>query len=208
MPSQGGEKWRERYYELSAGAKEPPQIMPDQLGPLPKGGKDPFERCNLWLLCTALASGVDKVRFVCLWNGGGGDGPGRNRAHLHRGRAEDGARHLDRHADVLKVRDEACLAFAAPRHPRRPGRRRDRRTRGSAAAHDAAMINASQFGERWLGPAGWRSCSTAPRKCWRCGRTGRSRHRRRGLHPEEPRTALEVRPSTTASTARTRSRAA
>ena len=36
----------------------------------------PFERCNLWLLYTALGWGVDKVRFVCLWNGGGGDGPG------------------------------------------------------------------------------------------------------------------------------------
>ena len=49
--------------------------MPDELGPLPKG-VDPFERCNLWLLYTALACGVDKVRFICLWNGGGGDGPG------------------------------------------------------------------------------------------------------------------------------------
>ena len=25
---------------------------------------------------TTLAWGMDKVRFVCLWNGGGGDGPG------------------------------------------------------------------------------------------------------------------------------------
>ncbi len=35
---------------------------------------DPFERCNLWLLYTALAWGVDQVRFICLWNGSGGDG--------------------------------------------------------------------------------------------------------------------------------------
>ena len=54
--------------------------MPDELGPLPAGA-DPFERCNLWLLYTTLAWGVDKVRFICLWDGGGGDGPGGTR-HL------------------------------------------------------------------------------------------------------------------------------
>ena len=49
--------------------------MPDELGPLPSG-VDPYERCNLWLLYTTLAWGVARARFVCLWNGGGGDGPG------------------------------------------------------------------------------------------------------------------------------------
>lgn len=49
--------------------------MSDELGPLPKG-VDPYERCNLWLLYTALACGIDKVHFICLWNGGGGDGLG------------------------------------------------------------------------------------------------------------------------------------
>ena len=42
----------------------------------------PFERCNLWLLYTALACGVDKVRFICLWDGSGGDGPGGT-AHMY-----------------------------------------------------------------------------------------------------------------------------
>ncbi len=46
------------------------------------GAGYPYERCNLWLLYTALACGVDKVRFVCLWNGGGGDGPGGT-AHMY-----------------------------------------------------------------------------------------------------------------------------
>ena len=55
--------------------------MPDELGPLPKN-VDPFERCNLWLLYSALACGIDKVRFVALWNGGGGDGPGGT-AHMY-----------------------------------------------------------------------------------------------------------------------------
>jgi hypothetical protein len=75
LPSVGGPKWSERFYVMKAKVQTPPRIMPGELGPLPKG-LDPFARCNLWLLNTALASGVSKVRFICLWNGGGGDGPG------------------------------------------------------------------------------------------------------------------------------------
>ena len=81
LPSQGGNQWRDRFYAMEAKLQDPPRIMPVELGPLPKG-VDPFERCNLWLLYTALACGVDKVRFVCLWNGGGGDGPGGT-AHMY-----------------------------------------------------------------------------------------------------------------------------
>jgi len=57
---------------------------PVELGEPPKNSGEgyPYERCNLWLLYTALAGGVDKVRFVCLWNGGGGDGPGGT-AHMY-----------------------------------------------------------------------------------------------------------------------------
>lgn len=81
-----GEKWRDRYYALTCEAKAATRIMPDELGPLPRDTEreeaNPFERCNLWLLYTALAWGVDKVRFVCLWNGEGGDGPGGT-AHMY-----------------------------------------------------------------------------------------------------------------------------
>jgi hypothetical protein len=86
IPSVNGEKWRERYYALKSGLIDAPRTMPRELGPLPRsvGGEEanPFERCNLWLLSTALAWGVDKVRFICLWNGGGGDGPGGT-AHMY-----------------------------------------------------------------------------------------------------------------------------
>lgn len=75
LPSAGGAKWRDRYYTLKAGMKNALRVMPDELGSLLKD-MDPFERCNLLLLHTALAYGVDKVRFICLWDGGGGDGPG------------------------------------------------------------------------------------------------------------------------------------
>jgi tetratricopeptide (TPR) repeat protein len=75
MPSADSDKWRDRFYAVKAKLKDPIRIMPNELGPMPKGSS-PFERCNLWLLYTALASDIDKVRFVTLWNGGGGDGPG------------------------------------------------------------------------------------------------------------------------------------
>ncbi|MGH8582842.1 MAG: tetratricopeptide repeat-containing protein [Gammaproteobacteria bacterium] len=67
--------WRTRYLAVKARLEKerPPRSMPDELGP---SGRDPFERCNLWLLYTALAHGPEKVRLVCLWDGGGGDGPG------------------------------------------------------------------------------------------------------------------------------------
>lgn len=81
LPSTEGESWRERYFAVAAQLQDPKREMPEELGPLPKD-TDPYERCNLWLLHTALAFGVDKVRFVCLWNGGGGDGRGGT-AHMY-----------------------------------------------------------------------------------------------------------------------------
>jgi hypothetical protein len=51
-----------------------------------------FERCNAWMLERALAFGADKVRFLSVWNGAGGDGPGgtdhMRRAVKERGGAE------------------------------------------------------------------------------------------------------------------------
>lgn len=82
LRSAQGEDWRRRYLALKAALLVPLRVMPDELGPLPKGA-DAFERCNLWLLYTALACGIDKVQFMCLWNGGGGDGPGGT-AHMYR----------------------------------------------------------------------------------------------------------------------------
>jgi len=81
VPAMHGEQWRDRYFALKTQLADLPRIMPDELGPLPKG-VNAYERCNLWLLYTALAYGIDKVRFLCLWNGGGGDGPGGT-AHMY-----------------------------------------------------------------------------------------------------------------------------
>lgn len=73
-----GEAWRSRYLDARARLAGPIRAAPEELGETRLNHSDvnPYERCNLWLLYTALTYGVDKVRFVCLWNGSGGDGPG------------------------------------------------------------------------------------------------------------------------------------
>jgi len=70
-----GEAWRARYLAAKSKLSIAIRSAPSQLGDPPKG-VDPYERCNLWLLYTALYYGVSKTQFICLWNGGGGDGPG------------------------------------------------------------------------------------------------------------------------------------
>ena len=65
--------WRARF--LAAKARGALHVAPSELGPLP-AGEDPYERDNRWMLDAALRFGADKVDFVCLWNGEGGDGPG------------------------------------------------------------------------------------------------------------------------------------
>ncbi len=70
-----GEAWVDRYYALKDNPLATIQLQTEELGPLPKGF-NPYERNNLWQLYTALAQGPDKVRFLALWNGGGGGGPG------------------------------------------------------------------------------------------------------------------------------------
>jgi hypothetical protein len=65
--------WRDRY--LAARSKATLHVMPDELGPLP-AGENPYERNNLWMLESAARFGGEKLAFICLWNGQGGDGPG------------------------------------------------------------------------------------------------------------------------------------
>ena len=77
-----GARWRARYDSIRHTLDDPPRVLPDELGPLPEADANPFERCNRWLLATALSWGIDKVSFICLWNGEGGDGPGGT-AHMH-----------------------------------------------------------------------------------------------------------------------------
>lgn len=73
-----GGDWRQRFFGVKAHPRTRIRLAPDVLGPLPRG-VDPYERTNLWLLESALAFGAEKVEFICLWDGGGGDGPGGTR---------------------------------------------------------------------------------------------------------------------------------
>jgi hypothetical protein len=50
-------------------------VLTREIGPHPEG-VSPFERCNLWELYTALAFGPERVRFITVWDGQQGDGPG------------------------------------------------------------------------------------------------------------------------------------
>ncbi len=76
-----GENWRDRYYTVKNNPLAKLLVMPDELGKTPEK-VNPYERNNLWQLCTALAWGPEKVHFICLWNRKGGDGPGGTK-HMH-----------------------------------------------------------------------------------------------------------------------------
>jgi hypothetical protein len=73
-----GGNWHERY--LAVKAKATLHVAPDELGPLP-ANENAYERNNQWMLAQAARFGGERLAFISLWNGQGGDGPG-------------GARHL------------------------------------------------------------------------------------------------------------------
>jgi hypothetical protein len=68
-----GGDWHDRY--VAAKSKATLHVMPDELGPLP-AGENPYERNNQWMLEQAARFGGEKIAFISLWNGLGGDGPG------------------------------------------------------------------------------------------------------------------------------------
>ena len=70
-----GDLWRDRFYEVKNHPKTHLFVMPEEIGVSPPK-VDPYSRNNLWQLYTALSWGPEKVRFICLWNGKAGDGPG------------------------------------------------------------------------------------------------------------------------------------
>ena len=73
--------WQPRYLTAKAKLASKIRSAPRELGPLPSGS-NPYERCNLWLFETALSYGIRRVQFICLWDGGGGDGKGGT-AHMY-----------------------------------------------------------------------------------------------------------------------------
>jgi hypothetical protein len=78
LPVDAGAAWHARYLSVVARLDQPPSEAPRVLGAL-AAGEDAFVRGNLWLLASALAFGAERLRCICLWDGGGGDGPGGTR---------------------------------------------------------------------------------------------------------------------------------
>ncbi|WP_418320235.1 hypothetical protein [Piscinibacter sakaiensis] len=75
LSSSDGQDWLQRWQQVRQRLAEPPRCLGDELGPTPPA-VDRYERCNRWLLDSALAFGADRLRFLCLWDGKPGDGPG------------------------------------------------------------------------------------------------------------------------------------
>jgi hypothetical protein len=75
---QDGAAWHARYRAVVARLAHAPSEAPRVLGAL-ADGEDPFVRGNLWLLESARATGAARLCCICLWDGGGGDGPGGTR---------------------------------------------------------------------------------------------------------------------------------
>jgi hypothetical protein len=76
-----GGNWRDRFDNVKKNPNTLLLVMPEELGATPEN-VNPYERNNLWQLYTALSMGAEKVRFICLWDGKGGDGPGGTK-HMH-----------------------------------------------------------------------------------------------------------------------------
>jgi hypothetical protein len=73
-----GADWPDRF--LAAASKATMHVAPAELGPL-QPGEEPYQRNNMWMLESAARFGPEKIVFICLWDGQGGDGPGGTR-HL------------------------------------------------------------------------------------------------------------------------------
>ena len=70
-----GDRWLERYQAVKENPNTALLVMPEELGPTPEN-VNPYARNNLWQLEYAFSWGPEKVRFIALWDGNPGDGPG------------------------------------------------------------------------------------------------------------------------------------
>jgi tetratricopeptide (TPR) repeat protein len=68
-------RWERSFSRVKENPATTVLIMPQELGPTPKG-VSVHDRCNRWILYTALSQGLMKTSFITLWNGEPGDGPG------------------------------------------------------------------------------------------------------------------------------------
>lgn len=75
FPKDQDSHWVERFHRIRLDPKVTIHLQPERLGPVP-AGDDLFARNNRWALYSALGYDISQIRFIVLWNGQGGDGPG------------------------------------------------------------------------------------------------------------------------------------
>jgi tetratricopeptide (TPR) repeat protein len=70
-----GRRWEQSFDRVADNPSTTVLVMPDELGPAAEG-VSVHDRCNRWILYSALSNGLQKVSCIVLWNGEPGDGPG------------------------------------------------------------------------------------------------------------------------------------
>ncbi len=68
-------RWERSFTRVAENPSATVLIMPEELGPAPKG-VSAHDRCNRWILYSALSQGFLTASLITLWSGEPGDGPG------------------------------------------------------------------------------------------------------------------------------------
>ena len=68
-------RWERSFAQVTENPGSTVLVMPEELGLAP-AGVSIHDRCNRWILYSALSQGLRRAFFVTLWNGEPGDGPG------------------------------------------------------------------------------------------------------------------------------------
>lgn len=68
-------RWKQSFVQVKENTRTTVLVMPEELGPTPLG-LSVHDRCNRWMLYTALSQELNRTCFITLWNGEPGDGPG------------------------------------------------------------------------------------------------------------------------------------
>ena len=68
-------RWEHSFTQVTESPGSTVLVMPEELGPTP-AGVSVHDRCNRWILYSALSQGLRRASFITLWNGESGDGPG------------------------------------------------------------------------------------------------------------------------------------
>ena len=68
-------RWERSFTRTKENPASTVLVMPEELGPAPDG-ISLHDRCNRWMIYTALSYGLSRVSFVALWDRAAGDGPG------------------------------------------------------------------------------------------------------------------------------------